>query len=454
VRIVVVGAGLAGSLLATYLARRGIAVEVVERRADPRGPGAADGRSINLGMSARAIAALREVGLLDAVHKRTVPMRGRVVHRPGGRSTFQPYGTGEDQILHSILRHDLNVALVGHAAAHDGVRFRFRTSFLSLDDAALDDAALDDAADGVAADGVAADGVAVTVRDEGTGATERIAADAVVGADGAYSAVRTQLQRGLRSQLRQEFLDWGYRELTIAAGPGGEPRIRLDALHVWPGDAGLVVSHPNRDGSHTGTVFLPHRDFAALSADGFASRFPELPGLLPDLAAEWERNPVGSLVTVRTAPWHRDGRAVLVGDAAHAVYPFYGQGMNAAFEDCSVLARCLDRHPRDTGAAFAEFQRLRKRHTDVLAELSAANFVELRDGVRSPLRRAHARADLALDRTLGPLWTPLYTMVSHTTTPYADALARARRQDAALRWSGAAAALAAGAAIRAARKRR
>ena len=430
-RVVVVGAGLAGSLLATYLARRGIAVEVVERRPDPREPGAADGRSINLGMSARAITALREVGLLDAVHKRTVPMRGRVVHRPGGRTAFQPYGTDDDQILHSILRHDLNVALVGHAAAHDGVRFRFRSRFLALEDHA--------------------GGVAVTVQDEGAGPPGRIVADAVVGADGAFSAVRAQLQRGLRAEVRQDHLDWGYRELTIAAGS----RIRHDALHVWPGDTGLVVSHPNQDGSHTGTMFLPHEDFATLSAAGLAARFPELPGLMPDLAREWAEHPVGGLVTVRTAPWHRGGRAVLVGDAAHAVYPFYGQGMNAAFEDCSVLARCLDRHPRDPGAAFAEFQRLRKRHTDVLAELSTANFTELRDGVRSPLHRAHARADLVLDRLLGPLWTPLYTMVSHTTTPYADALARARRQDAALRWSGATAAAGAGAAaVRAARNGR
>lgn len=417
-RILVVGAGLAGSLLSTYLARRGFAVEVVDRRPDPREPGSADGRSINLGLSARGIAALREVGLLDAVRKETVPMRGRVVHRPDGRQTFQPYGTTDEQILHSILRHDLNVALVGHAAAHDRVRFRFRTRFLRLDDGGA------------------------TVLDEGTGAERHLPADAVVGADGAFSAVRPQLQRGLPAQLHQEFLEWGYKELSIPAGPDGTPRMRLEALHVWPGSAGLVVSHPNRDGSHTGTVFLPHRGpggFEQLSAAALGAMFPDLPALMPDLAAEWDRHPVGSLVTVRTDPWHSDGRAVLIGDAAHAVYPFYGQGMNASFEDCSVLDACIGRHPRDLGAAFAEFQRLRKRHTDVLADLSVANFTELRDGVRSPLRRARARADLALDRLLGPAWTPLYTLVSHTTTPYADALARARRQDAALRWSGVAA---------------
>lgn len=434
-KIVVVGAGLAGSLLPTYLARRGFTVEVVDRRPDPREPGTADGRSINLGLSARGIAALREVGLLEAVRKKAVPMRGRVVHRPDGRQTFQPYGTTDEQILHSILRHDLNVALVGHADAHDRVRFRFRTRFLRLDEGA--------------------DGGGVTVLDEGTGAERHLAADAVVGADGAFSAVRPQLQRGLRAELRQEFLEWGYKELTIPVGPDGAPRMRLEALHVWPGRTGLVVSHPNRDGSHTGTVFLPHRGpggFEQLSPAGLSRMFPDLPGLMPDLAAEWDRHPVGSLVTVRTDPWHRDGRAVLIGDAAHAVYPFYGQGMNAAFEDCSVLDGCLGRHPRDLGAAFAEFQLLRKRHTDVLADLSVANFTELRDGVRSPLRRARAKADLALDRLLGPAWTPLYTLVSHTTTPYADALARARRQDATLRWSGAA--LVAAAAVRAVRNGR
>jgi len=230
--------------------------------------------------------------------------------------------------------------------------------------------------------------------------------------------------------------------VTIPHPPAGTS---AEALHVWPGERGLIVAHPNLDGSLTGTVFLPVADFAAFRTpeaitDFFGTAFPGTPALVPDLAGEFRRHPVGTLVTVRTSPWHRRDQVVLIGDAAHAVYPFYGQGMNAAFEDCTVLDECLAARPGDAGAAFADFQRRRKRHTDVLADLSARNFVELRDRVRRPLYQLRQRADLVLNRAFPNSWVPLYTLVSHTATPYADALARARRQDALLGWLGAGAA--------------
>ncbi|HEU4425684.1 MAG TPA: NAD(P)/FAD-dependent oxidoreductase [Pilimelia sp.] len=415
-RFVIVGAGLAGSLMAIHLAARGHQVEVYERRPDPRMPGAVDhGRSINLGLSQRGVRALDGVGLLDAVMPYTVPMRGRVIHRRDGGQTFQPYGTRDDQILHSIRRTDLSAVLIERAESYPSVRFCFDTAFTRLD----------------------ADKPVVYVTDP-DGAELRVTADAVIGADGVFSAVRQQMQHGERADYAQEFLPWGYKEVTI---PAASP---LEALHVWPGDRGLIVAHPNQDGSLTGTVFLPldgPHSLATLREPEqirafFAAEFPDTLELMPDLVAEFRRNPTGTLVTIRTAPWHRRDQVVLVGDAAHAVYPFYGQGMNAAFEDCAVLDDCLGEHPTDLGAAFAAYQQRRKRHTDVLATLSTENFVDLRRRVRSPLHRARRRADLALNRLFPDSWVPLYTMVSHTSMPYADAMARARRQDTALTWLG------------------
>jgi kynurenine 3-monooxygenase len=407
VRVTVVGAGLAGSALAALLADRGHDVEVVEQRADPRAAGGED-RSINLGISARGIRTLRRLGLWESLQPALVPMRGRAIHRADGRSITTPYGTDPSEILHSIRRADLNARLVERAA---GARFSF----------------------GLRCTGLA--GGVLTLTDA-EGRTEQRRPDLVVGADGAFSAVRRHLQHGRPADHRQQVLEWGYKELTV---PAGAP-IPLEALNVWPAAHGLVVAHPNPDGSHTGTLFLPHTGdpgFASLEGPAavhafFREHLPRFAALVPDLAEQFAARPVGHLVTVRTAPWHADGRVVLVGDAAHAVYPFFGQGMNASLEDCLVLDACLARHPADRATALAEFQQRRKPHTDVLAELSARNFLELRDGTRSPLRLARTRADHALARLFPRRWRPLYTMVSHTTIPYGDALRRARHQDRAL----------------------
>lgn len=410
-RVVVVGSGLAGSVLAALLVERGHEVEVVEQRADPR-TAADEDRSINLGISARGIRALRRLGLWDALAPSLVPMRGRAIHLADGRSLASPYGSDPSEILHSIRRADLNARLVERAR---GARFTFGARCTGL-----------------------ADGV-LTLTDTGTGETSQRRPDLVVGADGAFSAVRRHLQHGRPADHRQQVLEWGYKELTV---PPGAP-IPLEALNVWPSAHGLVVAHPNPDGSHTGTLFLPHdgeRSFASLDTPEavlafFREHLPRFAALVPDLVAQFGARPVGHLVTVRTTPWHAEGRVVLLGDAAHAVYPFYGQGMNASLEDCLVLDECLADHPDDAAgrtAALAGFQERRKPHTDVLAELSARNFVELRDGTRSPLRLARTRADRALARMFPRRWLPLYTMVSHTTIPYGDALRRARRQDRAL----------------------
>jgi kynurenine 3-monooxygenase len=266
----------------------------------------------------------------------------------------------------------------------------------------------------------------------------------VVGADGAFSRARQEMQRGERADYHQEYLEWGYKELSLAALPGGGSQIELEALHVWPRVHCFFVSHPNRDGSHTLTLFLPFEgpdSFATVrSADEvdafFLTYFPDLLPLLPDLQAQWRTHPTGALITTRTAPWSADGWAVLVGDACHAVYPFYGQGMNSAFEDCSALAAALDAHPHDTAAAFAAYEAARRPHTDVLAQLSKDNFTELRQKVKSFWFLARKRVDAALNRLFPNTWLPIYTMIAHTTMPYGDALARARRQDRILAAAG------------------
>lgn len=418
--VAIVGGGLAGSLLALALARRGLRVDVYERRADPRTGAGADGRSINLGLSKRGIQALTQVGLIDEVMPLTVAMRGRAIHAPDGSTRFQPYGKDREEVLHSIDRNELNRLLLTHAGDHPQVRLHFGHRLVRIDRAGR---SLD----------FERDGAVVQVRPQW-----------VVGADGAFSRVRPQMQRGMRADFHQEYLDWGYKELSLSVDAGGRSRIELEALHVWPRVHGFFVSHPNRDGSHTLTLFLPFEgpdSFATVRTPAevdafFRTYFPDLLPLLPDLQAQWQAHPTGALVTTRTSPWSADGWAVLVGDACHAVYPFYGQGMNSAFEDCSALAAALDAHPHDTGAAFAAYEAARRPHTDVLAQLSKDNFTELRQKVKSFWFLARKRVDAALNRLFPNAWLPIYTMIAHTTMPYGDALARARRQDRILAVAG------------------
>lgn len=410
--VVVVGAGLSGSLMALFLARRGFRVQVHERRGDPRIGSADDGRSINLGLSQRGISALARAGLLDEVLKLTVPMRGRVVHRQDSGLHFQPYGTNADQILHSVSRNDLSAILLDAAEDMPGVEFVFDSKLTGMDKSVP----------------------------ECRFGDRTVPADVVIGADGAFSAVRSQMQHGEPADYHQKFLPWGYKEFSIPKGPEGQLRSTPDSLHVWPGHDGLVVAHPNPNGSLTATVFLPldgPNSLATLNTAAgvrslFRQRFPDILDLVPDAVEQFLANPIGHLVTVRTSPWQHEGKVVLIGDAAHAVYPFYGQGMNSALEDCMTLDDSLARFDGDWAAALRDYQRRRKPHTDVLADLSELNFVELRDRVASPLFFARKKADLVLNRLFPKSWIPLYTMVAHTTTPYADALRRSRRQQAVL----------------------
>jgi kynurenine 3-monooxygenase len=411
--VAIVGGGLAGSLLALALSERGYEVDVYERRSDPREEGAEGGRSINLGLSKRGIQALTEVGLIDMAMPLTVVMRGRVIHASDGVTRFQPYGKNRGEVLYSIDRHELIRLLLDRAEKQPHVRLLFDHKLQHVDK------------DARSLELETADGVRI------------VRPDWVICADGAFSRARPEMHRGMRADYHQEYLEWGYKELTLAAGPNGESVIDLTALHVWPRAHCLFVSHPNRDGSHTLTLFLPHEgedsfettrtpdDIRAL----FQKYFPDLLPMLPALVEQWTARPTGSLLTTKTAPWRFDDWMVLVGDSAHAVYPFYGQGMNSAFEDCSALLSALKAKPDDRASAFAAYEKARRPHTDVLMELSKANFVELKQKVNSPWFLARKRLDVLLNRLMPRTWLPIYTMVSHTTMPYGEALARARQQD-------------------------
>jgi kynurenine 3-monooxygenase len=417
-RFTVIGGGLAGSLMAIYLGRRGHPVSVYERRPDPRLAGAEAGRSINLAISTRGLYALEQVGLRDKVLAMAVPMRGRMIHDTVGKLTFQPYGT-RDQAINSVSRGGLNQLLLDAAEAVAGpVVFQHRLEAMELETGKL-------------------------TFSSPSGLSE-VESRAVVGADGAFSAVRAQMQRRERFNYSQEYLAHGYKELYIPPASGGGFRMEPNALHIWPRGGFMMIALPNFDGSFTCTLFWAFQganSFENLRTEAdvlkfFTTTYPDAVPLMPTLGHDFFANPTSSLVTIRCSPWHYEDRIVVLGDAAHAVVPFYGQGANAAFEDCVVLDQCLHAHPSDRTRAFAEFEDLRKRHADAIATLALANFVEMRDRVASPMFLLKKKIEKILHALFPRSFIPLYTMVSFSRIPYADAVDRAERQDKVLRVIG------------------
>ena len=412
----VIGAGLAGSLMAIFLGRAGHRVRVYERRPDPRTAGAEGGRSINLAISTRGLHALEQVGLKEKVLRDAIPMRGRMIHSPAGELAFQPYGTA-GQAINSVSRASLNRMLLEAAEEQAQLEIQFDHRLAQID--------------------FERDRLELTTR---SGGQESAAAGTIIGADGAFSAVRGQLQVRDRFSYAQSYLAHGYKELYIPPGPGGSFQMEPHALHIWPRGSFMMIALPNRDGSFTCTLFWPFEGsngFGAIRTESellrfFQETYPDAVPLMPSLAHDYFANPTSSLVTVRCSPWQLDGKAVLLGDAAHAIVPFYGQGANAAFEDCVALDECLRATPDDRGRAFEKFEAQRKVHADAIADLALANFVEMRDHVASAGFRFKKKVEKTLHRLLPRSFVPLYTMISFTRIPYADAVARAGRQDRAL----------------------
>ncbi|MEH1128164.1 NAD(P)/FAD-dependent oxidoreductase [Micromonospora sp. CPCC 206061] len=405
--VAVIGAGLSGSLLACFLARRGHAVTVYERRPDPRTARAERGRSINLALSERGLDALRRLGLDDQVMAGALPMRGRMVHPVRGAPDFQPYSVDGTRAINSISRAALNGALVDAAASAPDVRLVFEHRLVGLDP---------------------------LVFETPQGKVEA-SAEVVLGADGAGSAVRGQLLGDGVLDESLDFLDYGYKELSIPP-LGGDFALPPDALHIWPRGNAMMIALPNPDRSFTCTLFWPNggtESFASLSSPAaierhFRRHYPDVLPLMPTLVDDYQHNPVGRLGTVRCAPWVVDGRVGLIGDAAHAIVPFYGQGANCAFEDCVALDRCLSETGDDWAAALPLFESRRRANVDAIAQMALDNFVEMRDKVASPVFRFGKSVEHALERVLPGRYVSRYELVSFTTTPYAEVRRRVRRQ--------------------------
>jgi kynurenine 3-monooxygenase len=415
-KFVLVGSGLAGGVLAAFLGRRGVTVDLYERRADPRAGNFVGGRSINLALSTRGIHALQQLGIADEVMRHAIPMRGRMIHDKSGDLHFAPYDRDPAKCINSIGRGALNTATIEAAQRYPNVRVMFNHLCTGVDLATPAAQLLN------------------------TETNEPIVAqgDAVIGVDGAFSAVRQAMRRQLaESQYDESYLPHGYKELTIPPGPDGAWLLEKNALHIWPRKSFMMIALPNPDGSFTCTLFWEFkgpRSFESTKTDDevrrfFDEEFPDAVPLMPTLLEDYRDNPTGSLATIRCAPWVYQGKLALVGDAAHAVVPFYGQGMNAAFEDCVVFDECLAEYPDNRERAFAEYFSRRKQNADALADLAVHNFIEMRDKTASRTFRAKKKLDHLLEGVLPGIYVPLYSMVSFTRIPYATAARRARLQD-------------------------
>jgi kynurenine 3-monooxygenase len=436
-KFVLIGSGLAGGLLAAYLGRRGYEVDLYERRADPREGNIVGGRSINLAISTRGIHALEQIGIAEEALQHAIPMRGRMIHDKAGELHFSPYDVDPKKCINSIGRAALNSTVIEVAQRYSNVRVYFNHKCTDVD---LDSATAHLETSPVAAGSPRDESVRMADVSPANSENQIISArgDAVIGVDGAFSAVRQSMQMQInRFEYDESYLAHGYKELTIPTGPDGSWRMEKNALHIWPRKSFMMIALPNPDGSFTCTLFWEFegpRSFATTKTDDevrrfFEEEFPDAVALMPNLLDDFRSNPTGSLVTIRCAPWFYRDKVCLVGDAAHAVVPFYGQGMNAAFEDCVVLDECLEQFPENRERGFNEYFRRRKENADALADLAIGNFIEMRDKTASKTFRAKKKLDHALEAALPGKYLPLYTMVTFTRMPYARAAKRAQIQD-------------------------
>jgi kynurenine 3-monooxygenase len=416
-KVTILGAGLVGSLLAIILRKRGYDVTVYERRPDMRSATISAGKSINLAMSARGWKALELAGLKEDMEPLAIPMYGRYLHQPDGNTAFQPYSKNNEAIF-SVSRGELNRKLMT-LAEKNGVSIQFEHRSKHVD--------------------VAANTVYFELRDK----TEKtVQADLLFGADGAFSSLRESYTHMNRVNASQNYLEYGYKELAILPGKNGEWLMEKNALHIWPRGKYMMIALPNTDGTFTCTMFMPFEgevSFEKLKTEQdvtelFDKQFADAKALMPGLLTDFFTNPTSSLITTHIFPWHYKDKSALIGDAAHAIVPFYGQGMNAGFEDCTVMSGLLDHYSTTSkednwDEILKEYEAKRKPNGDAVAQLALTNFTEMRDKVADPMFLERKKIEKELGKRYPEQFISVYEMVSFSHIPYNTAIQCIQAQD-------------------------
>ncbi len=410
---IIIGAGLVGSLHAVYLAKRGVQVEVYERRPDMRNTDIVAGRSINLAISHRGLKALARVGLKEKVLEMVIPMPGRMIHDVDGNTNFQPYGK-EGQQINSVSRGGLN-ALLMTEAEKAGVKIHFNQRCVDMN----------------------LDGGEATFRNDTTEEETTVSAKHIYGTDGAFSEVRHSLMMTERFDYSQTYLEHGYKELSIPSIADGGFRMDKNALHIWPRGGYMLIALPNLDGSFTVTLFLSFEGKQAFEnlntkeevLHFFQEVFPDVVPHMPTLVEDFFGNPTSSLVTVKCFPWRHKDKVLIFGDASHAIVPFYGQGMVSGFEDCYVFDQLAEELWEDKEELFKQFEESRKPDADAIADLALRNFIEMRDSVANPNFLLRKKIEKAINAKHPEKWIPLYSMVTFSELRYSEALAIGKEQD-------------------------
>lgn len=420
--IVIIGAGLSGSLLALRLAQRGYKVAMYESRPDLRKVDISAGRSINLALSDRGFRALRMAGVEEKAKEICIPMYGRLIHDVAGNTFASNYSGRDGEYINSISRQDLNALLLDEAEKHENVNIYFNAKCTTID----------------------IENTVAHFKSYDTKEEFSVDADVIFGSDGAGSILRKSyyLERKFLFSYSQDYLTHGYKELEIPADGKGNHQISKDYLHIWPRGAYMLIALPNLDGSFTVTLFLGHEEgeynFKDLSSeekikDFFQKQFPDALELIPNIAEEFANNPTGALGTVKCSPWMYENKTLLIGDAAHAIVPFYGQGMNASFEDVVVFDEILDQQEGDWEAVFKAYQATRKKDTDAIADLAIDNYYEMRDHVANPLFKQKRKIEMDLEKNFPTEYFSKYSMVTFNEhIGYQEALIKGRAQDKAL----------------------
>ena len=418
-KVIIVGAGLSGSLISIFLARRGFKVEVYERRPDMRKVSISAGKSINLALSVRGIHALEQVGLAEKVLKNAVPMKGRMIHDAKGELSFQPYGKDDSEFINSISRGELNCILMDEAEKFSDVHFHFNYRCTGMNTETGEAYFLNEASQ-----------KKIEVR-----------GNTIIGTDGSASALRMEFLKSGFFNFSQTYEDYGYKELNIPMAGKGEFRMEKNALHIWPRGAYMMIALPNIAGDFTCTLFMSHkkgeRNLSQFQTEKDVTNFfkeimPDALPLMPNLLEDFFAHPTGNLLTIKCFPWNISGKALLMGDAAHAMVPFFGQGMNCCFEDCFHFDMLLEKYGADWEKLFTEFSNSRKENADAISDMAVENFVEMRDLVAHKDFILKKKAEVLLEERFPGSFIPKYSMVSFHRIPYALAMKRGKIQDSIL----------------------